>query len=512
VTENARFGRRRIAAPAALAALLLLSLQVASLAQVSEKLTLLHTNDTHGHLLPYSYPQLFDATSPLAQLTALRDIGGIARRATLAAAVKREPGRTALLVDAGDFCDGTPFSTEYHGEADVAAMSAAGYDLACPGNHELNNTVAQLRKLGASARYPMLCANLVETASGKTLFEPYAIRQVGQARVAFLGLLTQEARTYPAAKEGLTVRSPVATARQFVPELRRSADFVVVLSHLGVDEDRVLATSVDGIDLIVGGHSHTLLSCPLLMPLPPSGNPDSVNGTLIAQSFQWGGTLGRLDLDLYRNSAGAWSVRSYKARLLPVTRTTKADVEVAQVVGRYWDPIKARYGEVVGEATGDFTEKAGDFAEYNLVCDAVRRRLGVQFDLENMGGVRAPIVRGPITKADLSTVDPFGNTVVKLTVTGAGLKRILVRHTPAVSGIRYRIEQGKVVDLTLDGKPVADTDSLTGATNSFLNGRIDRDDVLSAEDTGLKRLDLLEQYIREAKKVTPAYDGRRKVR
>ncbi|MCX6360868.1 MAG: bifunctional UDP-sugar hydrolase/5'-nucleotidase [Armatimonadetes bacterium] len=512
MTDYARFGRRRIAAPAALAVLLLLSLQAASLAQVSERLTLLHTNDTHGHLLPYSYPQVFDATSPLAQLTSLRDIGGIARRATLAAAVKREIGRTTLLVDAGDFSDGTPFSTEYHGEADVAAMSAAGYDLACPGNHELNNTLAQLRKLGASARYPLLCANLVETETGKTVFQPYAIRQVGQARVAFLGLLTQEARTYPAAKEGLTVRSPITTARQFVPELRRAADFVVVLSHLGVDEDRIVATSVDGIDLIVGGHSHTLLSRPLFIPLPPAGNPNSVNGTIIAQDFQWGGMLGRLDLELYRSAAGAWSVRSYKGRLLPITRSTKANAEVAQVIDRYWDPIKARYGEVVGEAMGDFTEKAGDFAEYNLVCDAVRQRLGVQFDLENMGGVRAPIVRGPITKADLSTVDPFGNTVVKLTVTGAGLKRILADQAPAVSGIRYRIEQGKVVELTLDGKPVADTDQLVGATNSFLNGRIARKDVVSAEETGLKRLDLLEQYIREAKKVTPAYDGRRKVR
>ena len=111
-------------------------------------LTILHTNDTHGHLLPFSYPNIVPPGSELSRLPARRDIGGIARRATLVKRLRKEleaRGTTVWLVDAGDFCDGTPLASEYHGEADVAAMNAAGYDFITLGNHEFNNSLAQLK-------------------------------------------------------------------------------------------------------------------------------------------------------------------------------------------------------------------------------------------------------------------------------------------------------------------------------------------------------------------------------
>ena len=113
-------------------------------------LTILHTNDTHGHLLPFSYPTLLPAGSDLAMLKERTNIGGIARRATLVRQVREQMAAqhtTVWLVDAGDFSDGTPMSTEYHGEADVAAMNATGYDIATIGNHEFNNPLAQPKKL-----------------------------------------------------------------------------------------------------------------------------------------------------------------------------------------------------------------------------------------------------------------------------------------------------------------------------------------------------------------------------
>src|SRR5258708_36996317 len=123
------------------------------------RLTILHTNDTHGHLLPYSYPQTFDANSDLAKLETVHDIGGAARRATLISRIRKEKDHKTLLIDAGDICDGTPFSTEYHGDADMAALNALKYDIACPGNHEYSNDFAQVKKLIAAAKFPYISAN-----------------------------------------------------------------------------------------------------------------------------------------------------------------------------------------------------------------------------------------------------------------------------------------------------------------------------------------------------------------
>src|SRR5258708_36384974 len=123
------------------------------------RLTILHTNDTHGHLLPYSYPQTFDANSALAKLETVLDIGGAARRATLIRRIRKEKDHKTLLIDAGDICDGTPFSTEYHGDADMAALNALKYDIACPGNHEYSNDFAQVKKLIAAAKFPYISAN-----------------------------------------------------------------------------------------------------------------------------------------------------------------------------------------------------------------------------------------------------------------------------------------------------------------------------------------------------------------
>ena len=472
------------------------------------RLTLLHTNDTHGHLLPYSYPETYDATDPIALLKSRRDIGGAARRATLINRVRQEKDHATLLLDAGDICDGTPFSTEYHGDADIAVMNALGYDLACPGNHEYSNALPQVRKLIDEAKFPLISANSTVKADGKLLYQPYVIKTVGGAKIAFLGLLTYDARTYNAAKSDLTLEEPIETAKRLVPQLRKQADLVVVVSHIGVDEDIKLAALVPGIDVIVGGHSHTLLPAPLLVPHPGDVSPHSVHGTVIVQDFQWAGTLGRLDLTLHHDADGMWHVAQYRGRLLPVTHDTPQNTDVARVVNEYWNPIKGKYGEVVGEASGDFASKGGDHAEYNLVADAVREQMGVDFDIENMGGVRSPLARGPITYADVVNMDPFGNTIVTFRATGRQIKAMLAQDRPAVSGIRYVYATDTLTEATIGGKAIEDDKTYTGATNNYY-ARTLLADIADKTDTGKPRLGTVLDYIRAHKTITPLYDGRR---
>lgn len=475
-------------------------------------LTLLHTNDTHGHLLPFSYPETYDAGSVLALLPSRRHIGGIARRSSLVASVRREPGRHVLLLDAGDFCDGTPFSTEYRGEADIAAMNTAGYDAGCPGNHELNNTIAQVRKLISQAGFPMLCANVADTTTGSYPFRPYTVRKVGHVRIALFGLMTPDARNYPAAREGLRVDPPLETAARLVPLLRREADLVVALSHLGIDEDRKLAVAVDGIDVIIGGHSHTYLHAPFLVGRPPGPSRTAVSGTVIAHAFEWGAVLGRLDLRVLRTSPKRWQLARYWGRPIPVTSSIPPDPLVARTVETYWKPIRATYSRQIGIAAADFAQKGHDRAEYNLVADAVREATGRQIAFENLGGVRAPLVRGPITYGDLVTMDPFNNTIVTMQLRGADIRKLLVARRPAVSGLRYVLDGGRLIEATVGGTPLDDDARYECVTNSYFA----RDELFSGGENRanlqMTRLEAIIQYIAKRGTVRPAYDARRVVR
>jgi 5'-nucleotidase len=494
----------------ALVAVAMLALAPIAAAQTAS-LTILHTNDTHGHLLPFSYPDSAASGRELQGLRVYKDIGGIARRATLVKRIRQEQdarGIPTWLADIGDYSDGTPFSIEYHGEADVAAMNAAGYDIGTLGNHEFNNTAAQLRKLIGMTKYELVCANVTNRATSKPIVAPYVIRKVGPVRVAIFGLMTRESATYPAGKEAFDVADEVAAAKQTVEALRGQADVIVVLSHGGEELDQKVAQLVPEIDVIVGGHSHSRLPSGEMVWHSEDLKVSSVNGTVIVQAYQWGGELGRLDLLFAKDETGAWRVDRYRARLIPVTADIPEDAGVAAVLDQFWKPIAPRYAEVIGQAGGEFSSRGDDMAEYHLMSDALRETFKADFAVENMGGVRAPLLRGAVTRGDLVTLDPFNNTVVTFKATGKQVREILRRYTPAVSGIRYRVQAKELLEVTIGGQPVDDSRTYTGVTNSYFAGFALKG-MSAIQDTGKPRLDTLIQYIREKGTIRPLYDGRR---
>jgi 5'-nucleotidase/UDP-sugar diphosphatase len=477
-------------------------------------LTILHTNDTHSHLLPFSYPSLANPGSPTAGLPERKDIGGMARRAALVKQIRSElqaKGIPVWLVDAGDFSDGTPFSIEYHGEADVAAMNAAGYDFATLGNHEFNYPLAQTRNLIALARYPVLCANAYLKATGELLAQAYQVKKVGPVRVGIFGLVTVESASYPAAREGATIADEVTTARKMVAELRPQADIIILISHCGEEADKRLASMVPGIDLIVGGHSHSRLPSGEFVWRSEELMADEVNGTIIVQAHQWGGELGRCDLLFKRDASRRWHVDRYRARLILITAAIQPDAAVAAVIDRYWKPIAPRYTEVIGEAANDFSSRWDDWAEYNLVADAVRETFGTEVEFENLGGVRAPLLKGEITRGDLVTLDPFSNTVVTFKITGLQIEKVLKEYAPAVSGVRYRLENGELLEVTVNGQPLQAGRTYSGATNSYFARQALAKAGVETQDTGQLRLEVLANYIRRQGTISPVYDGRRLV-
>jgi 5'-nucleotidase / UDP-sugar diphosphatase len=475
-------------------------------------LTILHTNDTHGHLLPFSYPANAPSGSESAGVPVRRNIGGIARRATVVKRLREELGRSGKavwLVDAGDFSDGTPFSTEYQGKADIAAMNAARYDFATIGNHELNAPLSRLKDLLRMFRFPVLCANAVETSTGQLLLQSSEIRELPPLKIGIFGLVTHDVAVYPAVKDGLTILDEIKTSEEMIRSLRQKADIVIAISHSGEKKDEEIARTVPGIDVIVGGHSHSRLPAGDFVRHSDQLQSKGVNGTLIVQAHQWAGELGRVDLLFGKDDQGAWHVERYRARLIPITPDIPEDPEVAAVVDRYWKPIAGRFGEVIGEAAGDFVARGDDLAHYNLFADLIRNSCKTEIGLENLGGIRSDLVEGKITLADLVNMDPFNNTVVTFGISGRRLKEVLQKNQPAVSGIQYRIEHKKLVKATVAGKPVQDGRIYTGASNSFFAGFALKG--IRIKDTGKKRLDFVIAAIRKKGIVNPVYDGRRVV-
>lgn len=473
-------------------------------------LTLLHTNDTHGHLLPFSYPVLSDPCAPLGNLPARKEIGGIARRAALVKQIRSEmqsKGATVWFIDAGDFSDGTPFSTEFHGEADITAMNAAGYDFAVLGNHDFNYTLSHVLKLIDQAHYPILCANVTFTDNGRSLTPLYKIVQVGLLRVGIFGLVTKEARSFPAVQEGLEIEGEVATARKIAAKLRSKTDIIILISHCGEEMDKKIAEAVPEIDVIIGGHSHSRLPFGEFIRRPEALQSGRMNGTVVVQAYQWGGELGCCDLAFEKDTSGQWQLKQYQARLLPITSVIHADEKTAERIKQYEDRLPARYSEVIGRAAADFSRRCNDMTEHNLVADAVREAFGTEIEFENLGGVRAPLLKGEITRGDLVTLDPFDNTVVTFKITGKKIREILKKYAPAVSGLRYRLEERELREVSVNGQSLQNDRVYSAATNSHFAERAFKG--ISVQDTQKQRLDVLIDYIRKKGTVHPSYDGRR---
>jgi len=482
----------------------------------------------HGHLRPFTYPGIsslgrgrmiagsMQGGSMLADLPARRDIGGIARRATLAAHLRADlakQGTPVWLVDAGDFFFYSAFSNEYHGDADVIAMNRAGYDFATLGNHDFADSLARLRRLIADARFHFLCANVTDSTTGRPLTQRHEVRQVGAARVGIFGLITNGAGHTLAASEGLAVQDVFTVAPAMVAQLRgpEKADIVILISHCGESVDKQLARKVPGIDVIVGGHSHTRLPQGEMVWWSDELKPDEANGTVIVQAGQWGGELGRLDLLLEKNTAGKWRVGRYQEHLIPVTRETPDDPAVAAVLDSLWAPCAAKYDEVLATATADFADQGDDFSQINFYADAVRAEFGVEVELEGTGGVHWPIVAGPVTRALLVDLDQHPYSVLTFRMKGSEIRRFVQRSRPVGSGLRYRMFSGRLEDITVGGAPLDDARVYSCAANSSLAGRLADFETLERSDTKRLWADVVLDAIRKARTITPAYDARRVV-
>lgn len=417
-------------------------------------ITILHDNDVHGRLLPFF------------EKTLNQTVGGAARRASIIDEIRKKNSGT-LVLTAGDWISGTPISGLFKGEADFKAIQLMKYDAMVIGNHEFDYGQETLRKFINTSSVPILCANLYETKTKKTLLPPYKIFVKNGLKIAVIGITTQETPvvTHPKNVKGLEFENPSVTLSKLIPNIRKKADIVLVLSHCGYQEDKELAKTVPGIDIIVGGHSHSNV---LL---------EKVDNTLIVQDYQWGIYMGRLDFK-YDPAKKKFSGVTSQHILISQDIPEKADVK--SLMDDYSKIIQSKMDEKVGVATVDLVKPNYGNPDSNLaiwITEVFRKRLNADIAMQNTGGVRANISKGDVTYNDIYNVLPFENLLVLLEADGELMQNILDdlaqrsesgKETSTVTGVTCIVKQGKATKVLINGQPLDPKKKYTIAVNDFM--------------------------------------------
>jgi 2',3'-cyclic-nucleotide 2'-phosphodiesterase (5'-nucleotidase family) len=382
----------------------------------SIKLNILHTNDLHGRANPFKTTCVDNRIHDEMFRNPGEEVGGLARIAEIVHQEREKNPDATLLLDAGDISTGTPVSDFYHAEPMIHAMNQMGYDAMTIGNHEFDKGKASLKSLVDKSNFPILAANLVdlEDDKNKVAHKPYVIKEVAGVKVGILGLTTPDAlgQMNPMDREKIEILTASDTAKRMIPRMREDgAEFIVALTHLGLREDKKLAEEIEGIDVIVGGHSHS-----------KTDEIAKVNDTLIVQSGAYGKNLGSLELTLTKQD-GDVRINEAKSRLIPITDDIPKDPKVESVLNKYNDQLAHFLEREVGKCSDDLI--AVDYhsgkEESNLAnffTDTLREATGADVCLLSMASFRNSIKAGDVKVKDVYTTFPWDDGLSMVTMSG----------------------------------------------------------------------------------------------
>ena len=329
--------------------------------------TILHTNDMHAAFLPHPAGWVRSDPKPM--------VGGFQELWWAVDSLRKAVG-TSILMDAGDVMTGTPIA-EYedkgvYGSALFEMMNDIGYEVWTIGNHDIDISQDNLRGLTKIARFPTLSANLTDSLGNFVLNnKDFIILEKGGVKIGIIGIMSRELFRLTNTNNlgGLMVSSPVQTAQRLIDKVDPLTDLIVALTHEGVDEDSILAASTNGLDVIIGWHSHTRLT-----------SPKVVNGVLICQTGSNCENLGVLTLTVEDDK-----VTKYDGKLLQLwAREDRPPNKMSEVIKGIRSKIDREYGEVLGSLPADLRRsRQGESAIGDFVADAIREGSAAQVGVTN---------------------------------------------------------------------------------------------------------------------------------
>ncbi len=502
-------------------------------------LTILHTNDFHSRIEPINR---YDGRCPEADNAAGECFGGAARLGSAIRSARME-APDALLVDGGDQFQGSLFYNRYKGKATAEIMVALGYDAMAAGNHEFDDGPETLRSFMDTVGFPVLVSNVdvsAEPALAGVLM-PSTVIERGSHRYGLIGLAPENTPEISSPGPNIRFIDPIEAVRREIAKLSgQGINRIIVLSHSGYDTDQRIAAMVDGIDVIVGGHSNTLLSnisdqaggpYPTWVAGPDGGR------TAIVQAYAYGKYLGRLDVIFDDDGAIAAAVGEPLLMDSAIAEDDALKTRIAALAA----PLAEIRDRVVAEAGAPINGsrehcRVRECEIGNLVTDAMLERmqhLGADIAITNGGGLRASIDPGPVTMGEVLTVLPFQDLLAHFELAGADVVAALesgvsqveggAGRFPQVAGLRYSYtlsrgpNEGRVSDVEVmrDGEWVAiNPDAKYGVvSNDFLRRGGDGyvvfvEKAMNAYDFGPDLADVVAEYLADRSPYTPEPDGR----
>ncbi|MBV1758348.1 MAG: 5'-nucleotidase C-terminal domain-containing protein [Dethiosulfatibacter sp.] len=425
------------------------------------EITILHTNDVHSRVSFSAYDGM-----------------GYEKLSTIVKEM-RSTNPNTLLMDAGDAFHGQTISTLNKGESIVQIMNKVGYDLMTVGNHDFNYGQDRLLELVEMSDFDIISSNVYK-ADYSTLLPSYIIKEFDGVKVAVFALNTPDTTftTHPNNVVGLDFFDPVIVGRLMVAQLKDKADIIVCLAHLGLDSSgdyssEKVAMYVDGIDVIVDGHSHTSL---------PEGR--LVNNTLIVQAGDYIKNVGVVELKLANGVLTKTAKHITKAE----AEAMESDQAIVDLVAQIQADNTVITSEVIGSTSIRLDGerelvRTGETNLGNLITDAMLYETGAQIAFTNGGGIRASIEVGEITVGDVITVLPFGNYVVTKELTGAQIVAALELGMdtypaqkgsfPHIAGMKVVFDPAKaagerIVSVMVGGEAIVLDEHYSVATNDFI--------------------------------------------
>ncbi|BET42681.1 bifunctional UDP-sugar hydrolase/5'-nucleotidase UshA [Atlantibacter hermannii] len=500
------------------------------------KITILHTNDHHGHFWRNEYGEY-----------------GLAAQKTLVDGIRQqvaEQGGNVLVLSGGDINTGVPESDLQDAEPDFRGMNLIGYDAMAVGNHEFDNPLTVLRQQEQWAKFPFLSANIYQKSTGERLFKPWALFKRQDLKIAVIGLTTDDTAKIgnPEFFTDIEFRKPAEEAKLVIQELQQTEkpDVIIAATHMGHYDNGAHGSNAPGdvemarslpegsLAMIVGGHSQN----PVCMasdnkkqveyvPGTPCA-PDRQNGIWIVQAHEWGKYVGRADFE-FRN--GEMKLVNYQ--LIPVNLKKKVTWDNGKSERILYTPeiaenpkmlsllspfqskgkaqLEVKIGNVNGHLEGDRSKVR--FVQTNLghlILAAQMARTGADFAVMSGGGIRDSIEAGDITYKDVLKVQPFGNTLVYIDMPGKAVVEYLTAVAqktpdsgayPQFANVSFIASGGTLRDLKIKGEPVDPNKTYRMATLSFNatggDGYPSIADQPGYVNTGFIDAEVLKQYIQQ---------------
>ncbi|MCP1189204.1 bifunctional 2',3'-cyclic-nucleotide 2'-phosphodiesterase/3'-nucleotidase [Priestia flexa] len=449
------------------------------------KVQLLGMNDLHGQL---------DTDTKLT-LNGQSVLAGSMEYTAAAMKQREKENENTLLVHSGDMIGGSPLiSALFQDEPTVEVMEAMGFDVGTLGNHEFDEGISELHRMIKGGdhpkgnpgydgmNFPVVAANAYDTSTNKLITDPYAVKEVGGQKIGFIGVVTQETPSMIVQKgnETLKITDEAEAINKYTKELKdQGVKAIAVLAHNpSVQNGRTdafdaadIAEKVDDeVDVIFAAHNHAKVN-------------QVVDNKLIVQAYSYGSAFSDVDIEI---DPATGDISKKQAEVVTVyQKDYTPDPAVSAILNKYEEktaPIKA---EVVGESLTTLPKgyptngEVGDVALGNLLADGMKYAMDSDFALMNGGGVRAQLDAGEVTFGDLFSIQPFGNVLNKVTLSGADLETVLNNQIAAsgldfhVAGFHYTWDPAtlKVVDLTLpDGTPLDPSREYTVVVNNYMYG------------------------------------------